>query len=122
MSETALPIVIKAVHHCLSILLIEAFVLELRGHGGLRTANNSVRTYLLDYNLHNVLQHGMGIPSVGILLHEVIKLMYHAKVRDPVFFRIGTCGGIGYEGGSVVISEEAVDGALKNCLELVSTW
>lgn len=61
----------------------------------------------------------MGIPSVGILLHEVIKLMYHAKVRDPVFFRIGTCGGIGYEGGTVVISEEAVDGALKNTLELV---
>lgn len=65
-------------------------------------------------------QHGMGIPSVGILLHEVIKLMYHARVRDPVFFRIGTCGGIGYEGGTVVISEEAVDGALKNVLELVS--
>lgn len=62
----------------------------------------------------------MGIPSVGILLHEVIKLMYHARVRDPVFFRIGTCGGIGYEGGTVVISEEAVDGALKNVLELVS--
>lgn len=62
----------------------------------------------------------MGIPSVGILLHEVIKLMYHAKVRDPVFFRIGTCGGIGYEGGTVVISDEAVDGALRNVLELVS--
>lgn len=62
----------------------------------------------------------MGIPSVGILLHEVIKLMYHAKVRDPVFFRIGTCGGIGYEGGTVIISEEAVDGALKSALELVS--
>lgn len=63
----------------------------------------------------------MGIPSVGILLHEVIKLMYHARVRDPVFFRIGTCGGIGYEGGTVVISEEAVDGALRNVLELVSS-
>jgi uridine phosphorylase len=61
----------------------------------------------------------MGIPSVGILLHEVIKLMYHAKVRDPVFFRIGTCGGIGYEGGTVVISEEAMDGALRNVFELV---
>lgn len=70
-------------------------------------------------NFYQYLQHGMGIPSVGILLHEVIKLMYHAKVRDPVFFRIGTCGGIGYEGGTVVISEEAVDGALKNVLELV---
>ncbi|CAL4125468.1 unnamed protein product, partial [Meganyctiphanes norvegica] len=30
--------------------------------------------------------HGMGIPSVGILLHEVIKLMYHAKCKEPIFF------------------------------------
>lgn len=64
------------------------------------------------------ISHGMGIPSVGILLHEVIKLMYHAKVRDPVFFRIGTCGGIGIEGGTVVISEEAVDGLGRPHLEL----
>jgi len=65
-------------------------------------------------------QHGMGIPSIGILLHEVIKLMYHARVRDPVFFRIGTCGGIGLECGTVVISEEAVDGLLQPHLELVT--
>lgn len=64
------------------------------------------------------ISHGMGIPSVGILLHEVIKLMYHAKVRDPVFFRIGTSGGIGLEGGTVVISEEAVDGLLRPYFEL----
>lgn len=61
----------------------------------------------------------MGIPSVGILLHEVIKLMYHAQVRDPVFFRIGTSGGIGLEGGTVIISEEAVDGQLNPHFELV---
>ena len=35
------------------------------------------------------ISHGMGIPSAGILLHEVIKLMYHAGVRDPVFIRCG---------------------------------
>lgn len=64
-------------------------------------------------------QHGMGIPSVGILLHEVIKLMYHARVKDPIFFRIGTCGGIGIDPGTVVISEEAVDGMLRPVLELV---
>lgn len=64
----------------------------------------------------------MGIPSVGILLHEVIKLMYHAKVQDPVFFRMGTCGGIGYEGGTVVISDEALDGALRNVLDVVSQF
>lgn len=62
----------------------------------------------------------MGMPSVGILLHEIIKLMFHAKVVDPVFFRIGTSGGIGLEGGTVIISDEAVDGTLQPYLELVS--
>jgi len=61
----------------------------------------------------------MGMPSVGILLHETIKLMFHAKVVDPVFFRIGTSGGIGLEGGTVIISDEAVDGTLQPHLELV---
>lgn len=62
----------------------------------------------------------MGIPSVSILLHEVIKLMYHARVKDPVFIRIGTCGGVGYEGGTVIISEEALDEMIKPYMELVS--
>jgi len=56
------------------------------------------------------ISHGMGMPSSSILLHEIIKLMYHAGVKDPIFFRIGTCGGIGLEPGSVVVTEEAVDG------------
>jgi uridine phosphorylase len=42
----------------------------------------------------------MGVASLGILLHEMIKLMYHAKCKNPVFIRIGTCGGIGIEGGT----------------------
>lgn len=62
----------------------------------------------------------MGVPSIGILLHEIIKLMYHAKVKDPVIFRIGTCGGIGLEGGNVVVSEEAVDSLMNNYYEVVS--
>ena len=76
--------------------------------------------WFLTQILSFVTQHGMGIPSIGILLHEVIKLMYHARVREPVFFRIGTCGGIGLECGTVVISEEAVDGMLQPYLELVT--
>lgn len=64
-------------------------------------------------------QHGMGIPSVSILLHEIIKLMYHAKVSDPIFFRIGTCGGIGIDGGNVIITEEALNSDLKPYQELV---
>ncbi|XP_063704291.1 uridine phosphorylase 1 isoform X2 [Culicoides brevitarsis] len=62
--------------------------------------------------------HGMGVPSLGILLHEIIKLMYHAKCKDPVFIRIGTCGGIGIDGGTVVISDDAVDGLLRSVYEV----
>lgn len=57
--------------------------------------------------------HGMGMPSVGILLHEIIKLLYYANARDVVVLRLGTCGGIGIEGGNVVLTEQAVDGNLQ---------
>jgi len=66
------------------------------------------------------ISHGMGVPSIGILLHEIIKLMYHARCKDPIFIRLGTCGGVGIEGGTVVVSEEGVDGLLRNTYEMVS--
>lgn len=59
------------------------------------------------------ISHGMGVPSLSILLHEVIKLLDHAGAEDPVFFRIGTSGGIGLDGGNVVVTEEAVNGLLQ---------
>ncbi|PRD24093.1 UNVERIFIED_CONTAM: Uridine phosphorylase 1 [Trichonephila clavipes] len=60
----------------------------------------------------------MGIPSLSILLHEIIKLMYHARCQDVTFLRLGTCGGIGIPAGSLVITEEAIDGMMRNYLEL----
>ncbi|KAH8253184.1 hypothetical protein KR032_004040, partial [Drosophila birchii] len=62
--------------------------------------------------------HGIGCPSISILLHEVIKIMAHAKCQDPVFIRLGTCGGIGVEPGTVIISSEAVDGRLNSGHEI----
>ena len=59
------------------------------------------------------MSHGMGVPSLSIELHEITKLLWYAGVEDPVFFRIGTSGGVGLEGGVVVVS----DGALNSCLE-----
>ena len=41
------------------------------------------------------LQHGMGVPSITILLHELIKLLKYANAHNPVIIRIGTSGGIG---------------------------
>ncbi|XP_060525898.1 uridine phosphorylase 1 isoform X2 [Cylas formicarius] len=79
------------------------------------TALMDISQYSYRYSMYKVgpvlsVSHGMGVPSIGILLHEIIKLMYHAKVKDPIFFRIGTCGGIGIEAGTVVISDDTVDG------------
>ncbi|XP_046903852.1 uridine phosphorylase 2 isoform X8 [Hypomesus transpacificus] len=55
------------------------------------------------------ISHGMGVPSISIMLHELIKLLHHARCRDLVLFRIGTSGGIGVAPGTVVITDKAVD-------------
>jgi uridine phosphorylase len=39
--------------------------------------------------------HGIGCPSLSILINEVLKLLHYAECKDVTFFRIGTCGGIG---------------------------
>ncbi|KAH6930095.1 hypothetical protein HPB50_009432 [Hyalomma asiaticum] len=57
--------------------------------------------------------HGMGAPSLSILMHEVLKLIHYARCRDVVLIRIGTSGGIGIAPGTVVVSTAAVNGLLK---------
>ncbi|NWQ89506.1 UPP2 phosphorylase, partial [Burhinus bistriatus] len=63
--------------------------------------------------------HGMGIPSISIMLHELIKLLHHAKRQDVTITRIGTSGGLGIEAGSVVITDTAVDFSFKPQFEQV---
>ncbi|XP_055381205.1 uridine phosphorylase 1-like [Condylostylus longicornis] len=63
--------------------------------------------------------HGMGMPSLSILLHEMAKLMHYAKCIDPVFIRIGTSGGIGVPPGTVVVTSNPVNGFLKNEHEFI---
>ncbi|KAL5283743.1 UPP1.2 family protein [Megaselia abdita] len=82
------------------------------------TQLQDISAYSYRYSMYKVgpvlaVSHGMGTPSVSILMHEMIKLMYHSRCEDPVFIRIGTCGGIGIDGGTVVITEEAYDAQLR---------
>lgn len=65
-------------------------------------------------------QHGMGVPSMTILLQEIIKMLFYAKAKDPIFFRIGTCGGLKIPAGSVVISSWALNGTMEKSYNLVS--
>jgi uridine phosphorylase len=62
--------------------------------------------------------HGMGSPSLSILLHELLKLIHYAKCTDVVFLRIGTSGGLGVAAGSLVVTSNGVDGLLRPYLEM----
>ena len=41
------------------------------------------------------LQHGIGTPSLVVIMHEVFKLLHYAEAEEVKFFRIGTSGGLG---------------------------
>ncbi|KAK6744521.1 hypothetical protein RB195_011317 [Necator americanus] len=57
--------------------------------------------------------HGMGTPSLSIMLVEILKLMYHAKAKDVKFIRMGTSGGIGVEPGTIIVSTNAINAELS---------
>lgn len=57
--------------------------------------------------------HGMGQPSISILLHEVTKMLEYAKATDVTYFRLGSSGGIGVEPGSVVVTSGGLNGELE---------
>ncbi|KAL5282624.1 UPP1.2 family protein [Megaselia abdita] len=59
----------------------------------------------------------MGMPSMSILLHEMIKLVTYAKCKDPIFIRLGTSGGVGVDPGTVVITDKAYNELLHNVHE-----
>lgn len=61
----------------------------------------------------------MGMPSMSILLHEMIKLVNYAKCKDPIFIRMGTSGGLGIEPGTVVVTDKAFNEFLENSYEFV---
>ncbi|XP_030637872.1 uridine phosphorylase 1 [Chanos chanos] len=63
--------------------------------------------------------HGMGIPSISIMLHELIKLLYHAHCTDVTVIRIGTSGGIGLDPGTVVVTKQSVDAMFQPRFEQV---
>ena len=59
-----------------------------------------------------ICSHGMGGPSISILLHELTKLLKYAQA-DAVWIRMGACGGIDVTPGTVCISSQSLNGALE---------
>lgn len=63
--------------------------------------------------------HGMGMPSASIAVQELMRMVYFLKrgdlgALDDLFWaRVGTSGGVGLPGGTVVLTTEAVMPDLK---------
>ncbi len=63
--------------------------------------------------------HGMGMPSASIALQELMRMVFFLKrgdlaAMDEVFWaRVGTSGGVGLPGGTVVVTSEGVMADLK---------
>lgn len=57
--------------------------------------------------------HGMGVPSLSIMLIECIKLLHYAKATNVTFFRLGTSGGLGVQPGTILVSSGAVNGEME---------
>merc|ERR1712226_1760419 len=89
---------------------------ELRNltHGGGRFGLYCVEHVLL-------FNHGMGSGSCSIAFHEIFKLLHYAKVdRNTVkFIRIGTCGGVGVEPGTICFTEKALTETLDSLFPFV---
>jgi len=75
-----------------------------------------VARYTGDVLFHS---HGMGMPSASIAVQEAMKMTYFLKrgdlaALDDIFWaRVGTCGGVGLPGGTLVVSNRAVMPDLK---------
>eukprot|EP00301_Raphidiophrys_heterophryoidea_P018935 c3926_g1_i1.p1 GENE.c3926_g1_i1~~c3926_g1_i1.p1 ORF type:complete len:302 (-),score=83.10 c3926_g1_i1:124-987(-) len=86
---------------------------ELDDHTPLEPVSLTERYHV--YKVKHVLcvSHGIGGPSLSILLHELSKLLHRAGAKDFVFIRCGTCGGIGVPPGTVVITDKVFNGCLE---------
>ncbi|MFK7824254.1 MAG: hypothetical protein AB8G05_08855 [Oligoflexales bacterium] len=87
-------------------------------HSGIQEVEEATKAgrYVM-YKIGPVLSvsHGMGRPSLSILLEELAKLLFYAKkhskdlLAQPVYFlRLGTCGSLGVKPGNLILSTEAL--------------
>ena len=63
--------------------------------------------------------HGMGMPSASIAMQELMRMVFllkggdHAAMEQVFWARVGTSGGVGLPGGTVVVTTEGVMADLR---------
>ncbi|KAI3382655.1 hypothetical protein SNEBB_005398 [Seison nebaliae] len=99
--------------------LKENFKLQLPAGLGLQNICETDRYAMYKVGPVLLVSHGMGIPSMCIMLHELGKLFMYSKIMDKVqLVRIGTSGGVGIEPGSVVVSDKVFNTQMEELWKL----
>uniref|UniRef100_A0A0N4ZSU0 PNP_UDP_1 domain-containing protein n=1 Tax=Parastrongyloides trichosuri TaxID=131310 RepID=A0A0N4ZSU0_PARTI len=95
---------------------LENYAKMFAKNSGLLISENKCKTnrYIL-YKTGPILwiSHGIGSPSLSIMLIETIKMLHYANATDVSYIRLGTSGGVGVAPGTVVISSGGINGELK---------
>ena len=88
------------------------------------TCTRNTHTHKQTYCLHTYTctQHGMGMPSMSILLHEIIKVLYYVKATNAIIIRIGTSGGLGQFTRSTPCEVWPACGVWSALKEVWSSW
>ncbi|CAH8845977.1 unnamed protein product [Trichobilharzia szidati] len=105
---------VKFVCTCGSAGRIIKFATAMAEEAGQKTppeniAGSSARFVLFKVDRTLFVDHGMGVPSTLIAIHEITKLLQYAGCKDVLFIRIGTSGGVGVKAGTLVISNSCVN-------------
>ncbi|CAK5062826.1 unnamed protein product [Meloidogyne enterolobii] len=83
---------------------------------GYQASNNLCKTDRYEmYKTGPVLwaNHGIGGPSLSIILDEILQMLLCAGATNFEMFRLGTSGGIGVQPGTVIVSNGAINTALE---------
>jgi len=82
-------------------------------HGVVLQVGKTERYHLFKVGPVLFASHGIGQASLSILLHELAKLLHYSGAGVVPIHRIGTSGGVGVPGGTVVITTHALSGELR---------
>ena len=79
-------------------------------HNG-KSSDDDESNYFTIYRVGSILccNHGMGVQSISIFLNELLRMMQLSKNSKYSMLRLGSAGGIGVEGGTMVASTHVLD-------------
>jgi len=75
--------------------------------------------YVVEHVL--LFNHGIGCGSASIVFHEILKVLHYAGVKKSALkmIRIGTCGGIGLEAGTICFTRNVLTETMDDMYSFV---